>query len=256
VTWAKANEVAALVTGHVTKAGEIAGPKLLEHAVDAVCYFESAGPSALRILRSVKNRFGTVDEVGVFEMTSQGLTSVDNPSGAFLDVASLDASGCAASAVIEGTRPLAVEIQALAVPSHLATPRRTASGIEIARLHLLLAVLSRRAGLQASDRDVVASVAGGLRLRDTSVDLAVLGALASAVVDRPLRRGVALLGEVSLSGRIRPVPQSSRRLAELARVGIDACIAAPGTPPAEGVEIIEAETVRDAIALALPGSRA
>src|SRR5690606_30571485 len=157
VQWAKRTDSAVIVTGHVTKDGDIAGPRLLEHLVDTVLYFEGAEGGALRVLRAVKNRFGATDEVGVFEMTGSGLRSVDNPASAFLDSAASGASGCAPTAVIEGSRPLVVEVQALAVPSHLASPRRIASGIETARLHLLLAVLARRAGLASGSFDVIAT---------------------------------------------------------------------------------------------------
>jgi DNA repair protein RadA/Sms len=247
VGWAKASEIATIVTGHVTKAGEIAGPRLLEHLVDAVLYFEAAEGGALRVLRAVKNRFGATDEVGVFEMTGEGLRSVENPSAAFLDAADQSASGCAVTAVIEGTRPLAIEIQALAVQSSLAAPRRIASGLETSRLHLLLAVLSRRGGLNTGNLDVVATVSGGLRLRDPGTDLAVIAALASAVRDVPLEPATAYLGEVALSGAIRPAQQIQRRLGELARLGFRRCVVPAGTTPADGIELIPVRSVRDAL---------
>ncbi|MEX0784351.1 MAG: DNA repair protein RadA [Dehalococcoidia bacterium] len=255
VTWAKGNSIATILTGHVTKGGEIAGPRLLEHLVDVVLYFENAESGALRILRAVKNRFGATDEVGVFEMTGEGLRSVENPSAAFLDAVDRTASGCAATATIEGSRPLVVEIQALAVPSFLATPRRIASGIETSRLHLLLAVLARRGGLNAGNLDVVATVSGGLRLRDPATDLAVAMALASAVKDRALDPATGFVGEVALSGAIRPVGQPARRLAELARLGFQRALVPTGTPAVPGITNIEAATLRDALAHALPGSR-
>ncbi len=248
VAFAKGGEVCTIVTGHVTKGGDIAGPRLLEHLVDAVLYFEGAEGGALRVLRAVKNRFGATDEVGVFEMTGAGLQSVENPSSALLDAHDADASGCAVTAVIEGSRPLAIEVQALAVPTNLASPRRIAAGIETARLHLLLAVLARRGGLDASGMDVVASVSGGLRLRDPAADLAVLAALASAITGRPLPRGTAYLGEVALSGAVRPVQQAQRRLSELARLGFTRALVPPGTPHAEGIALVPARTVADALA--------
>ncbi len=254
VRWAKASGVATILTGHVTKGGDIAGPRLLEHLVDVVLYFENAESGALRVLRAVKNRFGATDEVGVFEMTGEGLRSVDNPSAAFLDGADRSASGCAVTATIEGSRPLVVEIQALAVPSFLATPRRIASGIETSRLHLLLAVLARRGSLNAGNLDVVATVSGGLRLRDPGADLAVAAALASAVKDRPLDPHTAFIGEVALSGAIRPCGQPARRLAELARLGFERAIVATGTPPVDGITTIEAATLREALQLSLPPS--
>lgn len=247
VAFSKGNEVTTIVTGHVTKGGEIAGPRLLEHLVDAVLYFENAEGGSVRVLRAIKNRFGATDEVGVFEMTGEGLQSVENPSSALLESHDADASGCAVTAVIEGSRPLALEVQALAVPTNLASPRRIASGLETSRLHLLLAVLARRGGVNTGAMDVVASVSGGMRLRDTGADLAVIAALASAASDRPLPRGTACLGEVALSGAIRPVHQAQRRLAELARLGFRTCLVPPGTAQVEGIDTITVRSVRDAL---------
>jgi DNA repair protein RadA/Sms len=247
VAFAKGNEIATIVTGHVTKGGEIAGPRLLEHLVDAVLYFENAEGGSLRVLRAVKNRFGATDEVGVFEMTGEGLQSVENPSSALLESHDAGASGCAVTAVIEGSRPLALEVQALAVPTNLASPRRIASGLETSRLHLLLAVLARRGGVNTGGMDVVASVSGGMRLRDPGADLAVLAALASAATDQPLPRGTAFLGEVALSGAIRPVQQAQRRLGELGRMGFTRCVAPEGTQPVEGVRLETVRSVRDAL---------
>lgn len=247
VSFAKGNDIATIVTGHVTKGGEIAGPRLLEHLVDAVLYFENAEGGSVRVLRAVKNRFGATDEVGVFEMTGEGLQSVENPSSALLESHDAGASGCAVTAVIEGSRPLALEVQALAVPTNLAAPRRIASGLETSRLHLLLAVLARRGGVNTGSMDVVASVSGGMRLRDTGADLAVLAALASAATDQPLPRATAFLGEVALSGAIRPVQQAPRRLAELGRMGFTRCVVPEGTQPVEGLRLETVRTVREAL---------
>lgn len=252
VQWAKSTGIATIVTGHVTKGGEIAGPRLLEHLVDAVLYFEGAEGGALRVLRAVKNRFGATDEVGVFEMTGMGLASVENASAAFLEAADAGASGCAVTAVVEGSRPIAVEVQALAVPSYLSTPRRIASGLETSRLHLLLAVLARRGGLNATNLDVVATVSGGLRLRDPAADLAVIAALASAIRDEPLDRGTAFLGEVALSGAVRPAPNAARRIAELARIGFARCIVPAGTAPVEGIALTPVANLREALGATLP----
>ncbi|MBK6317958.1 MAG: DNA repair protein RadA [Dehalococcoidia bacterium] len=247
VAFSKTNEITTIVTGHVTKSGEIAGPRLLEHLVDAVLYFENAEGGSVRVLRAIKNRFGATDEVGVFEMTGEGLQSVENPSSALLESHDADASGCAVTAVIEGSRPLALEVQALAVPTNLASPRRIASGLETSRLHLLLAVLARRGGVNTGAMDVVASVSGGMRLRDTGADLAILAALASAASDQPLPRATACLGEVALSGAVRPVHQSQRRLAELSRVGFKRCLVPNGTPAVDGIVLIPVRNVRDAL---------
>jgi len=247
LAFAKGTGTATLVTGHVTKGGEVAGPKLLEHLVDVVLYFESAEGGVLRLLRAVKNRFGATDELGLFEMTGAGLQSVENASAAFLAPHAPGASGCAITAVIEGSRPLAVEVQALAVPSALAAPRRIAAGIEPARLHLLLAVLARRGGIPSGALDIVASVSGGLRLRDTSADLAICLALASAIHDRPLPAGTAFLGELALSGAVRPVHQASRRLAELARLGLRGAVVPAGTPAIEGLQLTRVASLADAL---------
>ncbi|MGE3077042.1 MAG: DNA repair protein RadA [Dehalococcoidia bacterium] len=247
VAFSKGNEITTIVTGHVTKGGEIAGPRLLEHLVDAVLYFENAEGGSVRVLRAIKNRFGATDEVGVFEMTGEGLQSVENPSSALLESHDADASGCAVTAVIEGSRPLALEVQALAVQTNLSSPRRIASGLETSRLHLLLAVLARRGGVNTGSMDVVASVSGGMRLRDPGADLAVIAALASAASDQPLPRGTACLGEVALSGAIRPVHQAPRRLAELARLGFRKCLVPPGTNAVEGIELVHVRSVREAL---------
>jgi len=250
VTWAKANDVATVLTGHVTKGGEIAGPRLLEHLVDVVLYFEGSPHTGLRVLRAVKNRYGATDEVGVFEMTGEGLRSVENASAAFLDLDSegARASGCAVTAVMEGSRPLAVEVQALAIPSALAAPRRIATGLETSRLHVLLAVLAQRAGLDTSARDIVLAISGGLRVRDPAADLAVVLAVASALGDVPLGRDTAYLGEVALSGAVRPAGQAQRRLAELARLGFARCVAARGTTPVEGMAVVPVATISEAVA--------
>ncbi len=248
VAFSKSNEITTIVTGHVTKGGEIAGPRLLEHLVDAVLYFENAEGGSVRVLRAIKNRFGATDEVGVFEMTGEGLQSVENPSSALLESHDADASGCAVTAVIEGSRPLALEVQALAVQTNLASPRRIASGLETSRLHLLLAVLARRGGINTGNMDVVASVSGGMRLRDPGADLAVIAALASAATDQALPRATACLGEVALSGAIRPVHQAQRRLGELARAGFRRCLVPVGTPPHEGIELVPVRNVREALA--------
>ena len=247
LAFSKGNEITTVVTGHVTKGGEIAGPRLLEHLVDAVLYFESAEGGAVRVLRAIKNRFGATDEVGVFEMTGEGLQSVENASSALIETHDADASGCAVTAVIEGSRPLALEVQALAVASNLSSPRRIASGLETSRLHLLLAVLARRGGVITGGMDIVASVSGGLRLRDPGADLAVMAALASAASDQPLPRGMACLGEVALSGSIRPVHQAHRRLAELGRMGFRECVVPAGTPDVDGLTLTRVRTVREAL---------
>jgi DNA repair protein RadA/Sms len=208
-----------LLVGHVTKGGGIAGPKTLEHIVDTVLYFEGEGSLDHRILRATKNRFGGVDEIGVFEMTSAGLVPVVNPSAAFLAARHAGISGSAVTALMEGTRPVLVEIQALASRAGFGTPQRVSAGVDHRRLAVLLAVLERRASLPFGDLDVFVNVVGGVRLSEPSSDLAVVAALISSVRDRALPADALFLGEVGLGGEVRPVAGVDRRLAEAARHG-------------------------------------
>ena len=217
--FAKESGPAVVLVGHVTKGGGIAGPKTLEHIVDTVLYFEGETTLDHRILRAVKNRFGSVDEIGVFRMTGTGLEPVANPAAAFLAGRSTGASGSAVTALMEGTRPMLVEIQALASKAGFGTPQRVATGLDHRRLALLLAVLERRAGLPFGSLDVFVNVTGGVRLIEPSTDLAVLAALVSTVHDRPVPADALFLGEVGLGGEIRPVVGVERRLAEAARQG-------------------------------------
>jgi len=217
--FAKESGPAVVLVGHVTKGGGIAGPKTLEHIVDTVLYFEGETTLDHRILRAVKNRFGSVDEIGVFRMTGAGLEPVANPAAAFLAGRSTGASGSAVTALMEGTRPMLVEIQALASKAGFGTPQRVATGLDHRRLALLLAVLERRGGLPFGNLDVFVNVTGGVRLIEPSTDLAVLAALVSTVHDRPVPADALFLGEVGLGGEIRPVAGVERRLAEAARQG-------------------------------------
>lgn len=217
--FAKDSGTAVLLVGHVTRGGVIAGPKTLEHIVDTVLYFEGDSSSDYRILRAVKNRFGSVDEVGVFQMTSRGLVPVTNPSAAFLSTRDASIPGSAVTALMEGTRPLMVEIQALTARSGFGTPQRVATGLDHRRLAVLLAVLEQRAGLGFHDRDVFVNVTGGVRLVEPSADLAVAAALCSSMYDRPVAPDTVFLGEVGLGGEIRPIAALERRLAEAERLG-------------------------------------
>jgi DNA repair protein RadA/Sms len=217
---AKELGVAIFVIGHVTKGGGIAGPKTLEHIVDTVLYFEGESGLDHRILRATKNRFGSVDEIGVFRMDGEGLTPVANPSALFMGDRSEVPSGSALTAPMEGTRPLLVEIQGLATKAGFGTPQRVTTGYDPRRLALLLAVLEKRAGLGFAQLDAFVNVVGGMRLTEPSGDAAVAAALASSVFDRPLPADALFLGEVGLGGEIRPVSQIERRLAEAARMGI------------------------------------
>ena len=217
--WAKTQGVPVFLVGHVTKQGAIAGPKVLEHIVDTVLYLEGDPFHTYRLLRSVKNRFGATSEVGVFEMQELGLVEVANPSEAFLAERMVNVPGSAIAVTMEGTRPLLVEIQALASPTSFGNPRRTVNGLDFNRLLLVTAVLSRRAGLHLGEQDIFANVVGGLQIEEPAVDLAVAIALASTVRDRPVPADLALVGEVGLSGEVRSVGQLEDRVKEAARLG-------------------------------------
>jgi DNA repair protein RadA/Sms len=211
--FAKETGTAVILVGHVTRGGGIAGPKTLEHVVDTVVYFEGDASNDFRILRAVKNRFGSVDEVGIFEMTATGLRPVANPSAAFLSGRDDTSAGSAVTALMEGTRPVLVEIQALAAKAGFATPQRVATGLDHKRLAVLLAVMERRAGIPFHDLDVFLNVTGGVRLVETASDLGVAAALVSSVNDVPCRADTLFVGEVGLGGEVRPVPGTERRLA-------------------------------------------
>ncbi|HEU4565586.1 MAG TPA: DNA repair protein RadA [Gemmatimonadaceae bacterium] len=246
--FAKDSGVAVFVVGHVTKGGGIAGPKTLEHIVDTVLYFEGEGSLDHRVLRATKNRFGSVDEIGVFRMTQGGLVPVENPSELFLGDRHDAASGSAVTALLEGTRPVLVEIQGLAAKAGFGTPQRVATGYDGRRLALLLAVLDKRAGLSFAQLDVFVNVVGGLRLAEPAGDLAVAVALASSVYDRPLPAGAVFLGEVGLGGEIRPVSQAERRIGEAQRMGMTAVYLAERSVPSRGgrdVRVVGARTLAD-----------
>ncbi len=219
VTFAKRRGVAVILVGHVTKDGQIAGPRVVEHMVDTVLYFEGERGHQFRILRAVKNRFGPSDEIGVFEMTGAGLAEVANPSALFLSNRDQPAPGSAVFAGIEGTRPVLTEIQALVAPSTLGTPRRTVVGLDSGRLSTILAVLEARCGIPFTGLDVFLNVAGGLRVSEPAADLAVAGALLSAREDVAIPPDMVLFGEISLSGALRPVGQTENRLKEASKLG-------------------------------------
>src|SRR5215207_3311437 len=253
--YAKESGTAVIVVGHVTKGGGIAGPKTLEHNVDTVLYFE--GDSALdhRLLRATKNRFGSVDEIGVFRMSESGLSPVDNPSELFLGDRLTTASGSAVTALLEGTRPVLVEIQALAAKAGFGTPQRVATGYDGRRLALLLAVLDKRAGLGFSHLDVFLNVVGGIRMQEPAGDLAVAASLASSVYNRELPADAIFLGEVGLGGEIRPVSQSERRLAEAAKMGMTtAYVSERGVPrrTPSGIRAVGVRTISDLFRVLFP----
>jgi len=237
VTHAKAAGTACFVIGHVTKEGALAGPRVLEHLVDTVLYFEGDDAHALRVLRAVKNRFGSTNEVGVFEMREEGLVEVSNPSAAFLAERPDSAPGSAVLPTVEGSRPLLVEIQALVSRSTLAMPRRTAIGLDAGRVALLLAVLEKRAGMRLYDQDVFLNVAGGLKVDEPAADLAVVAAVASSVLGRPLPSDVVLWGEVGLTGEVRSVGRAEARAREAEREGFGRCIVPVRSMPSLGRQV-------------------
>lgn len=251
---AKLKTVPIFITGHVTKEGTIAGPRVLEHIVDVVLYFEGEPFSAYRLLRGAKNRFGSTNEIGVFEMKEQGLVEVANPSLAFLSQQRGEAVGSAVVPTLEGSRPLLVEIQALTNPTSFGLPRRTANGIDFGRLLLIIAVLSKRVGLRLGNQDVIANVTGGLRIGEPAADLGIALAIASSFRDVAVDPHLLAVGEVGLSGELRAVSQLDRRAAEAARLGFKRClvpkVGAKVSVP-KGIELIPVSTLREAIGVGL-----
>ena len=224
MAYAKGSGTPVFLVGHVTKDGAIAGPKVLEHLVDTVLYFEGDRGHAFRILRAVKNRYGSTNEIGVFEMKGSGLVEVGNPSGIFLAERPEDVPGSAIISCMEGTRPLLVEIQALVCPSPLGMPRRTARGIDQNRISLLVAVLSKRLGIELGDQDIFVNVAGGLKIDEPAADLGIVSAMMSSFLERPVNRNLAVFGEVGLAGEIRGVNQPDLRMREIEKMGFSECL--------------------------------
>jgi DNA repair protein RadA/Sms len=248
---AKGQNIPTFLVGHVTKDGNLAGPKALEHIVDTVLYFEGEKHHSHRVVRAVKNRFGAISELGVFEMTGKGLEAVPNPSALFLAERPANAPGSAVLCCMEGSRPLLVEVQALVSTSSYGNARRMASGIDQNRLSLLLAVLEKRAGLNLMGEDVFINVAGGMTVDEPAADLAVVGAIASSMRNRPIRQGTAVFGEVGLAGEIRGTSQGALRLREAAQMGFTRVIVpfgncAPDEAP-EGCEVVPVKTVGEAL---------
>jgi DNA repair protein RadA/Sms len=236
VRFAKLTDTTVFLVGHVTKEGALAGPRVLEHMVDTVLYFEGEADGAHRLVRAVKNRFGAVNELGVFAMTDRGLREVRNPSAIFLSRHDQPVPGSVVLVTREGTRPMLVEVQALVDQSPLANPRRVAVGLEQNRLAMLLAVLHRHGGVAMFDQDVFVNAVGGVRVAETAADLALLLAVLSSHRDRPLPLDLAVFGEVGLSGEIRPVPNGPDRLREAAKHGLRQAIVPKGNVPKGGVE--------------------
>jgi DNA repair protein RadA/Sms len=246
---AKQSHVATFLVGHVTKDGTVAGPRVLEHLVDCVLQFEGDRYHAHRVLRATKNRFGSTNELGLFEMTGGGLVGVPEPSE-LLGRAAEGEVGAAVACALEGTRPILLEIQALVSPTDLAMPRRVATGVDPKRLAMIVAVLSRHARVALGQADVFVNVAGGVRIDEPGADLAVALAIASAAKGVPVRAATAAFGEVGLTGRLRPATQAERRLEECAKLGLKQAVAPAGTPAAK-LRLVEAETLRRAVETAL-----
>jgi DNA repair protein RadA/Sms len=246
----KENGVAMLLVGHVTKDGSVAGPRVLEHLVDCVLQFEGERYHAHRVLRASKNRFGSTNELGVFEMTGAGLVAVPNPSEVFGRTVDGEA-GSAVACALEGTRPLLLEVQALVAPTDLAMPRRVATGVDPKRLAMIVAVLTRHARVPLGQADVFVNVAGGVRVDEPGADLAVALAIASAARSTPLAPATAAFGELGLTGRLRPAAQARRRLEECAKLGVRTVVVPAETPKAKGVTVVEADTLRRALGSAL-----
>jgi len=245
---AKSGNVPAVIVGHITKQGSLAGPKLLEHMVDAVLLFAGERTSPYRLLRSTKNRFGATDELGVFEMREKGLFPVADPSRLYWNGESVMAPGVAMGVVLEGARPFVAEIQSLVAPTPFPYPKRTARGLELGRLQLMLAVLERRCGVSSGGFDVYANVAGGFTLRDPHADLALCMALASAVRDRPLPPDCCFIGEVGLAGEIRPVGLTPLRIREAKRLGFSKVLVSPSDEQfPDGIKILKVGHLKDAL---------
>ena len=257
--WAKDRNVPVFLAGHMTKDGSLAGPRVLEHMVDLVMYLEGQEIISYRVLRSGKNRFGSTTEIGVFEMTGQGLVEVPDPSRALLAQRYERGVGAALAPTLEGSRPLVLEIQALTSPAFAPVPRRVANGVDYNRLLMLAAVASRRSGLELAGQDIIVNVAGGFRVNEPAADLAIILALASSLYNRPLDPHSVAIGEVGLSGELRTVPQMERRVSEAARLGLTLCIlpetARDNLGKIDNVEPVFVRTVRQALRASLGSSR-
>ena len=247
--YAKGSGTPVFIIGHITKEGTIAGPKILEHIVDVVLQFEGDGNNTYRILRGIKNRFGATFEIGVFEMLEKGLRSVENPSEVLLSHYDEPLSGIAVAATVDGIRPYLLEVQALVSQAAYGTPQRNATGYDSRRMNMLLAILEKRVGLKMFQKDVFLNFAGGFKVSDTGLDLAVVAAVLSSYFDRPINEGLALAGEIGLSGEVRPAPRTEQRIIEAARLGFKKIVvsgyAALPTKKIKGIEIARINTVSE-----------
>lgn len=250
---AKGMNIAVFIVGHVTKEGTVAGPRVLEHMVDTVLYFEGDRHASYRILRSVKNRFGSTNEIGVFEMRKEGLIEVENPSEFMLSGKPENASGSVVACAMEGTRPMLMEIQALVCRSNFGMPRRTAAGIDYNRVNLLMAVLEKRVGLPLSNYDAYVNIAGGIRMNEPAIDLGVIMAVASSYKNKPVAEDMIVFGEVGLSGEVRAVTMPEQRVAEARKLGFKTCVlpevCVKNIGHAEGIELVGVKSVAQAMDL-------
>lgn len=248
---AKSQGITVFVVGHVTKEGSIAGPRVLEHMVDCVLYFEGERHQSYRIIRAVKNRFGSTNEIGVFEMTDKGLKDVPNPSLMLLSGRPVDAPGSAIVCSVEGTRPILAEIQALVSKSSFAMPRRMASGVDFNRVSLIMTVLEKRMGLRLGDQDAYVNVTGGIKLDESATDLAIACAIASSFRNQPLPSDMAFFGEIGLTGEIRTVTQAARRIAEIQKMGFKRCMlpfdCLGSVDKCEGIQLVAVRSLADAL---------
>jgi DNA repair protein RadA/Sms len=250
---AKQAGISVILVGHVTKDGAIAGPRVLEHIVDTVLYFEGDQNSSFRLIRAFKNRFGAVNELGVFAMTEKGLREVTNPSALFLSHHSEQVAGSCITVTMEGTRPLLIEIQALVDEAHAPNPKRLCVGLEQNRLAMLLAVLHRHAGVACFDQDVFINAVGGVRISEPAVDLSVLLSIVSSLKNKPLDNKLIVFGEVGLAGEVRPVQRGQERLKEAAKLGFTKAIVPKANVPKQriaGIEVIGVERLEQALAKA------
>ncbi len=248
---AKKRNIAFILIGHVTKDGIAAGPKSLEHLVDTVLYLEQETARGYELLRASKNRFGSTNELGIFEMTGTGFKPIENPTAIFLDNETVSTGGSATSCIIEGTRPFLVEVQALVTKTVFGYPQRKASGFDLNRLQVLAAVINKRTKFNVTNQDIILNVVGGLRITDPGLDLAVCTAIVSSLLDRPIDRRILIVGEVGLGGEIRPVPQFSLRLKEAAKLGFKAAIGPKTNDKVSGISLAAVKTLDEAVAQAL-----
>ena len=252
---AKGMDITIFIVGHVTKEGVVAGPRVLEHMVDTVLYFEGDRHASYRILRGVKNRFGSTNEIGVFEMREQGLEEVDNPSEYLLSGRPEEASGAVVACLMEGTRPILLEIHALITESNFGMARRTAAGADYNRVNLLMAVLEKRLGLPLSSYDAYVNIAGGIRLNEPAADLGIVMAIASSYKNRPIAEDVIVFGEVGLSGEVRAVTMPEQRVAEAKKLGFKTCVlpevSVKAVGKVDGVTVIGVKSVGEAISAGL-----